>query len=90
MELITGVEVKKCLIALIAAAFLTGASQSSKALPQETVVAGSASSVGAVAYIGGTIIGVAAFLCIYDLYLKASGLKKWDGTPIKGRTPRFP
>jgi hypothetical protein len=27
------------------------------------------------------IIGVAAFLCLYDIWLKINGFKNWDGTP---------
>ena len=40
------------------------------------------SSVGAVAWAAGGIIGVAAVLCIYDIWLKANGFKNWDGSPI--------
>jgi hypothetical protein len=35
----------------------------------------------------GTIIGLAAALCIYDVWLKINGLKNWDGTPIVQKPP---
>jgi hypothetical protein len=40
-----------------------------------------AASVGAGAYFAGSIIGVVAVLCIYDFWLKANGVKNWDGSP---------
>jgi len=29
----------------------------------------------------GAIIGVAAAMCAYDIWLKIHGFKNWDGTP---------
>ena len=78
-----------------AALLLAGLAQPTRAFvlpppppPPPTIAAGT--SVGAGIYFAGGIIAVATVLCIYDIYLKANGLKNWDGTPIKGVTPRFP
>jgi hypothetical protein len=40
---------------------------------------GGAASIGAFA--AGAIIGTAAVLCAYDIWLKIEGYKNWDGTP---------
>jgi hypothetical protein len=75
----------------IAGAVLSS-SNGAKAFPQESTpaVVASSSSTGAVAYLAGGVIGVAAALCVYDLVLKINGLKTWDGKPIRGKTPAFP
>jgi hypothetical protein len=36
---------------------------------------------GLVSFVAIGIIGVAAAMCAYDIYLKIEGLKNWDGTP---------
>ena len=70
---------------------MAGTVKESKAAPVPvTVYAGTSTSVGAGIYFAGGIIGIAAMLCAYDLYLKINGLKNWDGTPKKGITPRWP
>lgn len=40
---------------------------------------GASASIGALA--AGAIIGTAAVLCAYDIWLKIKGYKNWDGTP---------
>jgi hypothetical protein len=40
---------------------------------------GASASIGAFA--AGAIIGTAAVLCAYDIWLKIEGYKNWDGTP---------
>lgn len=86
-----GTVVKLFLVALLVCGLLAYSSQPSKAVAQApvAVVTGS-SAVGAGIYVAGGIVGLAALLCVYDLYLKSSGLKNWDGTPKKGLTPNFP
>lgn len=81
---------KKSIVAAIAALFLLSSAHQSRALPAPPVVTTTSTSVGAGVYVAGGIVGIAAALCVYDLYLKFSGLKNWDGTPKKGVTPKFP
>lgn len=81
---------KSFLVALLVCGFVAYSSQPSKASALPPAVAVETTSVGAGVYVAGGIIGVAAVLCVYDLYLKVNGLKNWDGTPKKGVTPKFP
>ncbi|MCK9916351.1 hypothetical protein MXD81_45080 [Microbacteriaceae bacterium K1510] len=83
---------KSFLVALLVSGLMAYSSQPSQALPAPPapVAVAETTSVGAGVYVAGGIIGVAAVLCVYDLYLKINGLKNWDGTPKKGVTPKFP
>jgi hypothetical protein len=72
------------LVALLAFGLLMGSVERSwafdmpvKPLPYRFLLTGP--GWGALAAEG--IIGTAALLCLYDLYLKIEGQKNWDGTP---------
>ncbi len=74
---------RKCFVALVIVAELLGSVHQSKAAvgpPPVPAVVGT--SIGAGAWVAGGIIGVAAALCLYDIWLKASGFKNWDGSPV--------
>ena len=65
-------EIRKCAILLLVAALIVvSAKQSKAAVPTPAPVVAS-SSVGAGIWISGTIIGVAAFLGIYDITRRTS------------------
>lgn len=81
---------KSFLVALLVSGLVVYSSQPSKASALPVAPVAETTSVGAGVYVAGGIIGVAAVLCVYDLYLKINGLKNWDGTPKKGVTPKFP
>ena len=40
-----------------------------------------AGGAGFLTFAAGAIIGVAAGMCAYDIYLKIEGVKNWDGSP---------
>jgi len=65
---------RKCAtLLLIAALLVVSVKQSEACLPASTpLVVSSSSSVGAIAWISGTVIGVAALLGIYDISRRTS------------------
>jgi hypothetical protein len=74
---------RNCVIALLGVGLMFGSVRKAAAFlapPPPPVVA--TSSVGAIAWAAGGIIGIAAALAIYDIWLKANGFKNWDGSPI--------
>ena len=76
-----------CVVALLAVGLMFVPMRKAAAAPPPpppvtTGIVTTSSSVGAVAWAAGGIIGVAAVLCIYDIWLKANGFKNWDGSPI--------
>lgn len=76
---------RKYFVVPVIVAALSGSVHQSKAAaapPPPLVPAGVAgTSVSVGAWVAGGIIGVAAALCLYDIWLKASGFKNWDGSP---------
>jgi hypothetical protein len=56
-------------------------SDSALAIPAIVPCPPPASGLGIGGAISVGIIGAAALLCLYDIWLKISGLKNWDGTP---------
>ncbi len=67
-------------IAFAVVVSLTMVGQKADAVPAPTVVAAS-TATGAGVVGAGAFIGLVAVICGYDLYLKITGLKNWDGTP---------
>jgi hypothetical protein len=76
------VKIRNYVIALAIAGMLGGMFGSSKALasaaPAPVVVAGSTATTGV--WLTGGFVGAVAVICIYDIYLKVTGVKNWDGS----------
>ena len=81
---------RKCAILLLITALMVGSVEQSKAgtIALPPPAAASSSSVGAIAWISGTIIGVAALLGIYDITRRTSCVGDFLhlGGPGFGRT----
>jgi len=75
---------KKIAICCLAAALLTSTLKpASAAFVPATPASTSGTSLGVGGGIAVGVIATAFFFAVYDIWLKANGLKNWDGTPKK-------